>query len=190
MTTDPGANLLVSFLNTVHVPDAERLRGSSGASWLSTVTGEAVEPDEQLDDALHDLRVLREAIRALTRTGPDARPAIALAQRSLRAIPLVLALNDDLERPAHLVPAGPADPVTKAVAAIAETLLQTAAAGVIRRVKTCADPACQWAFYDSSRNSSRRWCRIDGCGNRAKNRTYRARQARSGTTNTTAAGTS
>ncbi len=45
------------------------------------------------------------------------------------------------------------------------------------RVKVCANDGCQWAFYDSSRNQSRRWCRMEICGNRAKVRAHRSRQS-------------
>ena len=38
----------------------------------------------------------------------------------------------------------------------------------LKRVKQCADDACGWLFMDKSRNSSRRWCSMKDCGNRAK----------------------
>ena len=38
----------------------------------------------------------------------------------------------------------------------------------LKRVKQCADDACSWLFMDKSRNNSRRWCSMKGCGNRAK----------------------
>jgi predicted RNA-binding Zn ribbon-like protein len=45
-----------------------------------------------------------------------------------------------------------------------------------RRVGECADDrGCGWLFWDSSRNRSRRWCDMSGCGNRAKVRRFYAR---------------
>jgi predicted RNA-binding Zn ribbon-like protein len=39
----------------------------------------------------------------------------------------------------------------------------------IKRVGQCADDrGCGYLFYDTSRNHSRRWCSMEGCGNRAK----------------------
>lgn len=38
------------------------------------------------------------------------------------------------------------------------------------RVKVCARHTCRWAFYDSSRNRSARWCSMAGCGNAVKMR--------------------
>ncbi|HEY2980899.1 MAG TPA: ABATE domain-containing protein [Anaerolineales bacterium] len=47
----------------------------------------------------------------------------------------------------------------------------------IRRVGQCADEAgCGWLFVDTSKNHSRRWCDINDCGNRAKQRRYQARR--------------
>ena len=45
------------------------------------------------------------------------------------------------------------------------------------RLKACAQDDCRWAFYDRTKNHSRRWCSMADCGNRAKARTYRERHA-------------
>jgi predicted RNA-binding Zn ribbon-like protein len=45
------------------------------------------------------------------------------------------------------------------------------------RVRECADEhGCGWLFFDTTKNRSRRWCSMDGCGNRAKARRHYARQ--------------
>jgi predicted RNA-binding Zn ribbon-like protein len=33
----------------------------------------------------------------------------------------------------------------------------------------------EWVFLDSSRNTSRRWCDMAACGNRAKSASFRSR---------------
>lgn len=43
----------------------------------------------------------------------------------------------------------------------------------LRNLKVC--PGCGWLFLDSSKNHSRRWCRMSDCGNLAKVRTHRSR---------------
>jgi predicted RNA-binding Zn ribbon-like protein len=48
--------------------------------------------------------------------------------------------------------------------------------GTWERLKACPADDCHWAFYDFSRNRSRTWCDMQVCGNRAKARSYRARQ--------------
>jgi predicted RNA-binding Zn ribbon-like protein len=47
--------------------------------------------------------------------------------------------------------------------------------GEAQRVRRCASEACDWLFLDTSRNHSRRWCDMSGCGNRAKARRHYAR---------------
>jgi predicted RNA-binding Zn ribbon-like protein len=43
----------------------------------------------------------------------------------------------------------------------------------LERVKECADDrGCGWLFLDMSRNHSRQWCDMKGCGNRAKARRH------------------
>jgi predicted RNA-binding Zn ribbon-like protein len=48
--------------------------------------------------------------------------------------------------------------------------------GTWSRLKVCANPDCQWAFYDRSRNQQGNWCDMAVCGNRLKNRQLRARR--------------
>lgn len=48
----------------------------------------------------------------------------------------------------------------------------------LKRVGQCADDrGCGWLFIDTSKNRSRRWCSMDDCGNRAKQRRhYKSKQ--------------
>ncbi len=48
-------------------------------------------------------------------------------------------------------------------------------AGRLQRLKACANPDCQWVYYDASRNRSGRWCSMGECGDVMKARAYRAR---------------
>jgi predicted RNA-binding Zn ribbon-like protein len=47
------------------------------------------------------------------------------------------------------------------------------------RLKACAEHTCEWAFYDKSKNRSKKWCRMEVCGNVAKARAYRQRHKQS-----------
>jgi predicted RNA-binding Zn ribbon-like protein len=42
----------------------------------------------------------------------------------------------------------------------------------LRLVRQCGGRGCGWLFLDSTKNHSRRWCSMDGCGNRAKARRF------------------
>jgi predicted RNA-binding Zn ribbon-like protein len=49
----------------------------------------------------------------------------------------------------------------------------------LKWVGQCADEeGCGWLFVDTSKNHSRRWCDINDCGNRAKQRRYQKRAQR------------
>ncbi|MFF3992117.1 CGNR zinc finger domain-containing protein [Streptomyces cyaneofuscatus] len=45
------------------------------------------------------------------------------------------------------------------------------------RIRPCANDACVLHFYDTSKNGTRRWCSMTGCGNRAKAQRHYARRA-------------
>jgi predicted RNA-binding Zn ribbon-like protein len=47
----------------------------------------------------------------------------------------------------------------------------------LERVRECANHDCGWLFLDLSRNRSRKWCDMSSCGNRAKVRRFREREA-------------
>ncbi len=59
------------------------------------------------------------------------------------------------------------------VAQAAATLLTSAD---LNRVRECASDTCEWLFLDLTKNHSRRWCDMKGCGNRAKMRRFRKRK--------------
>ena len=42
-------------------------------------------------------------------------------------------------------------------------------------ISQCDGPECGWFFLDTSKNRKRRWCSMEGCGNRAKARRHYAR---------------
>jgi predicted RNA-binding Zn ribbon-like protein len=65
--------------------------------------------------------------------------------------------------------ASPADVVVRA-------FQELVAGDGLQRLKLCANPLCRWAYYDESRNRSRRWCDSAECGNVMKVRAFRARQ--------------
>jgi predicted RNA-binding Zn ribbon-like protein len=59
---------------------------------------------------------------------------------------------------------------------VAESAAELLTSSWRERVRQCAGDPCGWLFHDTSRNRSRRWCNMEGCGNRAKARRYYQRQ--------------
>ena len=49
----------------------------------------------------------------------------------------------------------------------------------LKQVKLCLAPDCGWLFLDTTKNHTRRWCSMQGCGNRAKGRRHYQRKRQS-----------
>jgi predicted RNA-binding Zn ribbon-like protein len=47
----------------------------------------------------------------------------------------------------------------------------------LARLRECAGDGCGWIFLDLTKNRSRRWCSMNGCGNRVKMRRFRDKYA-------------
>jgi predicted RNA-binding Zn ribbon-like protein len=169
---DADVELVRSFANTLEVEDGvDRLASiDEFRSWLSD---QGIDGAQQpiTDDDLALARSLRRALRAEMASHHDDT-ADAAARATLDR------LAADL--PVRIVPStGALEPLARGSrGALARVLASTHSlvrAGVWNRLKICPDDGCAWAFYDESRNRSRRWCSMDACGNRHKVRAYRDR---------------
>jgi predicted RNA-binding Zn ribbon-like protein len=58
---------------------------------------------------------------------------------------------------------------------IALSALATLGQADLTRVKRCEGEKCGWLFFDTTKNKSRRWCEMEVCGNRAKQKRHGAR---------------
>lgn len=47
----------------------------------------------------------------------------------------------------------------------------------MKRLRACEVDTCRWLFLDTSRNHTRRWCKMKVCGNRVKARRYQIRHS-------------
>lgn len=60
---------------------------------------------------------------------------------------------------------------------VLQSAIEVLTEGDLRRVKQCPGANdCGWLFYDTSRNATRRWCSMEGCGSRVKMRRHYARK--------------
>jgi predicted RNA-binding Zn ribbon-like protein len=72
----------------------------------------------------------------------------------------------------------PAEGVAEAILGpIALSALTLLAQSDVSRIKQCAGDHCGWLFFDTTKNKQRRWCEMEVCGNRAKQKAHRARLA-------------
>lgn len=150
---------------------------ADAARWL-TNHGLATSPvlDETELRQLHELRV---AVRGLllANNGRPARPedldvmngAIRRSGLRPRVTP---ARSAEVENPARGFLQG--------MGAILVLVLEAIEDGSWERLKACPEDACNYAFYDHSRNRSRTWCSMARCGSRSKMRAYRERRTRVG----------
>jgi predicted RNA-binding Zn ribbon-like protein len=69
-----------------------------------------------------------------------------------------------------------ASPVEAALGPIALAAVRLFTQGDFHRIRECGGHACGWLFYDRSKNNRRRWCEMEVCGNRAKQKRLAARR--------------
>lgn len=152
--------LIEQFVNTANLDTGEdELADRAGlARW-------AAEAGLAASDDLARVVAFREALRGLlAEPGPAAAAALDRAVGDAR-----LTVAFDADGSARLEGGG-------VIAALLAIVARAQADGTWSRLKVCAAKDCRWAFYDRSRNRSRTWCSMEECGNRAKARSYRARQ--------------
>jgi predicted RNA-binding Zn ribbon-like protein len=67
---------------------------------------------------------------------------------------------------------------------IAKSAADLLTSELVERVTECAnvEQGCGWIFLDKSKSGTRRWCSMDGCGNRSKVRAWYERQEHTGQT--------
>jgi len=155
----------------------ERLRSPDDLGrWL--VRARLVETAPTVDhDDLEAARELRGSIyRAARLAGgspPDPFDVAEINRRAARP-PFAPRLDETGRR----VSWASHEPVTAALSTVARDAVDLLSGPLADRVRECAAPDCALLFVDASRPGRRRWCSMDGCGNRAKTVAYRRRRAR------------
>lgn len=158
---------------------------------------EAAQVDE--DTLLHSTLRLRNALDAIYRPLARKKPDQAGTARGLTTLNALLSqgrerlevtqvLSGDVgsaqskraaqpifAQNSHFEMLGPVDPNVRLARHAADLLGRLEA----RRLKECQNPDCGLLFYDDSRNVSRRWCSMDGCGNQQKQARHRRRACHS-----------
>jgi len=117
---------------------------------------------------------LRELLDATVEERPPEASALREVNKALRAQYLI-----------ELVPASDGvsldhrhegDPVSGAMARLAEAVARELTQGESKRMRICANEECRWVFRDFSPAGRRKWCDMSTCGNRAKAARHRERQ--------------
>ncbi len=168
-----------SFINTLDLgAGTDLLRDPQAArAWLGSA-GLIEEGTELSDGQLSAARETREALRALAALngeGPElSEEQLAALQRAARsrrpAVEVAADGSVSLTAPEH-------GDLADGLLELLLTVRDAQADGTWARLRVCANPDCEWAFYDRSRNRQGSWCSMATCGNRLKNRRFRARAA-------------
>jgi predicted RNA-binding Zn ribbon-like protein len=173
--------IVEEFVNSHHVhphlegeDELEGLRTPEDLkAWL--VSRDLIEPDEQVHTTdLHYAIETREGLRRMLLTNGGASADESAVETVNRAATRgQLTLRFDVDGGSGLKPV--ARGVDGAIGAILAVAFASMAEGSWTRLKVCPEETCRVAFFDHSKNRSRRWCSMEVCGNRTKVRSYRQR---------------
>ena len=172
----PGLAIVQDFLNSADfeggwddLDDVDSLR-----AWLQAL--DLATPDVAIREGdRRRLVTLREAMRDLIEGrdhgGIDAG-ALAVVQDAAEGAALQVTLGPDGNARLTAATGGLDGFVARLLADIATAQVD----GTWIRLKVCPRDVCRWAFYDSSKNRSGRWCTMAICGSRIKSARLRSRR--------------
>jgi predicted RNA-binding Zn ribbon-like protein len=171
--------LVIDFVNTLDVETGRDRTDTPEhlAQWLTEQGLRAGDEPRVGPGELEQTIELRESLRTVLVSHNDREEAAQGATRRLEEV---------AERGRLSVRFGPEDDIDIApraggypglLAQLLVPITHAAMDGTWGRVKACVADDCRWAFYDSSRNRSGRWCDMAVCGNREKVRTYRSKHS-------------
>ena len=171
-----AVGLVQAFVNTVDLQDGHELLTAPNtlAGWL--VARGLMAPGEPVAESdLKHAIALREAMRGAIGAGSGGRVyPVDVATLNQAAAASGLRARFGADAKARLEP--DAGGVEGALGRLVAALFTAMGTPEWERLKLCARHECRWAFYDSSRNHSSRWCKMTSCGNREKAKRFRTRR--------------
>ncbi len=117
-------------------------------------------------------RALHDCLRAAARREAPPEASISYINAAIGDSPTFL-LAPRADGIAFTIPAGPSPDLLRPILRSALHLLSSPD---VARLRECAAERCGRLYLDHTKNSSRRWCDMDTCGNRAKARRHQARR--------------
>jgi predicted RNA-binding Zn ribbon-like protein len=174
----PGPLLRVQALvNTVELPTGPDRLADPGEARPWLINNGLMAAATGLGDAdLQMLRDVREALRALlVRNGGGPSPTEA-ELAPLRAVAAGGAARAEFDADGAVRLAAVGDTLAERLVELVLIVRDAQRDGSWARLKVCANDECRWAFYDRSRNHGGTWCEMSACGNKLKNREFRARR--------------
>jgi predicted RNA-binding Zn ribbon-like protein len=177
MSPPHNLQLVIDFVNTLDMEAGEDRTDTPAhlAEWLDEHGLRGGNPPALGARHLEQAVDLRESLRRVLVSHTHREEGAGAAARHLEEVAEEgrLSVCFAADGSVDIVPR--ADGYPGVLARLLVPVTHAAMDGSWARVKACVADDCQWAFYDSSRNRSGRWCDMAVCGNREKVRTYRSR---------------
>jgi predicted RNA-binding Zn ribbon-like protein len=127
--------------------------------------------------ALHRLRELREAVRAVLLAHAGHHRGHHAVGVALGAQLRIVTLGVDTDGEGGVRAAGAATGLTRFVSGLAAIMVAATSDGTWVRLKACGNDECRVAFYDHTRSRTGRYCTSGICANRARQRAFRLRHS-------------
>ena len=164
-----------ALVNTVELPDGpDRLaRADDAKPWL-TANGLLSADAELRTDDLELVRGVREGLRAMLIHNAGGPVPSAAAFAALREVADGGTARADFDDGGEVVLSAAGESVSARLVELLLIIHDAQRDGTWERLKACGNDECQWAFYDRSRNHGGTWCDMSSCGNKLKNREFRA----------------
>ena len=142
---------------------------AAARAWLRR--WELIGPRARVD--LPALAAFRERMRDALEghdIGHGAAPGGSARTGTALDLPVVVRVDS-----AGAVSFGPSD-ATDPIARLSAIIATEALGPAWPRLKVCANDACRWVFFNSSRNGAGKWCTMKRCGTLMNVRAFRRRQ--------------
>ena len=185
--THIGGHPLIDFINTEMTPNGRKVdllvTNEDVIFWLTDIgffPREAVQFNWQEEKTLlHQVHTFRQKMRTMIVSIADEKPipsnVIKIINEALTEWQGQPRLGQDEGRFVRELDFS-IENSGQLVALIADTAVDLLTTANLNYVKKCGNDECTRYFLDTSKNHSRRWCSMEGCGNRMKARAHYARQ--------------
>jgi predicted RNA-binding Zn ribbon-like protein len=166
-----------ALVNTIDLESGQdRLADPADARpWL--VSNDLLAPEAELAAGdLELVRRVREAVRAMLVGNAAGRAPAPDVLKPLHDVAAASCARAEFGADGTVRLAAAGDSVPARLIELLVIIRDAQRDGSWTRLKACANDDCQWAFYDRSRNHGGTWCEMAACGNKLKNRDFRARR--------------
>jgi predicted RNA-binding Zn ribbon-like protein len=181
-----GGHPLIDLVNTEIMSSGERVdQLASSADVIAWVIDVGLTKEETIQFNWRDdttvlvqvrafRQIMREMLEEIVAEELIAETTVEAINQQLpywQAQPRLIRHNDEFERQLEFVLTQP----EHLLAILADSAANFLTTVNLSQVKRCDNGECIRYFLDTSKNHSRRWCSMEGCGNRMKARAHYAR---------------